>query len=188
MSEATTTLLYALSTLAQTCAALAAFVGAVGIFRLQAIRDGRRQAEHELRLQMIRHASINEADGMASSALLPAIENFRATVRPLPPRLPSVEAARDRWLAFDRPLASSRTALLLFEVWNLLVIGASLVGFNYVSVLASSPWTFLGSLAGGDHHGGRDGGERLRLDQRVTFLQSGGQRMRPEAPWRRAQV
>ena len=33
--------LYELSTLAQTCAALAAFVGAVGIFRLQALRDGR---------------------------------------------------------------------------------------------------------------------------------------------------
>jgi hypothetical protein len=33
--------LYGLSALAQTCAALAAFVGAVGIFRLQALRDGR---------------------------------------------------------------------------------------------------------------------------------------------------
>jgi hypothetical protein len=32
---------YALSTLAQTCAALAAFVGAVGVYRLQSLRDKR---------------------------------------------------------------------------------------------------------------------------------------------------
>ena len=34
-----TTILYALSTIAQTCAALSAFVGAVGIYRLQSLRD-----------------------------------------------------------------------------------------------------------------------------------------------------
>ena len=41
------TLLYVLSTLAQTCAALAAFVGAVGIFRLQTLRDQRAALERE---------------------------------------------------------------------------------------------------------------------------------------------
>jgi uncharacterized membrane protein len=30
----------------------------------------------------------------------------------------------------------------LFEAWNLLVIGAALVGFNYVPALASSSVTF----------------------------------------------
>jgi hypothetical protein len=134
--------LYALSTLAQTCAALAAFVGAVGIFRLQALRDGRRQADHELRLQMIRHISINEAEAMPSSALRPAIEHLRATMRPLPPRLPDVDAAEARWTAFNPLLASSRIALFIFEAWNLLVIGVSVVGFNYVPVLMFTPWAF----------------------------------------------
>jgi hypothetical protein len=43
MSE--TTLLYTLSTLAQTCAALAAFVGAVGLFRLQILREQRKEED-----------------------------------------------------------------------------------------------------------------------------------------------
>src|SRR5436309_9523451 len=49
MSDAETTVLYALSTLAQTCAALAAFVGAVGVFRLQVLATRRRQLEDDLR-------------------------------------------------------------------------------------------------------------------------------------------
>ena len=44
-----TTLLYALSTLAQTCAALAAFVGAVGLFRLQLVREALSSAQRNLR-------------------------------------------------------------------------------------------------------------------------------------------
>ena len=42
--------LYALSTLAQTCAALAAFVGAVGIFRLQILREQRKEEDQTRRL------------------------------------------------------------------------------------------------------------------------------------------
>ena len=37
VTDPQTTILYALSTLAQTCAALAAFVGAVGLYRLQSL-------------------------------------------------------------------------------------------------------------------------------------------------------
>jgi hypothetical protein len=48
MSDEKTILLYALSTLAQTCAALAAFVGAVGLYRLQSLR-GR---QHDLLRQI----------------------------------------------------------------------------------------------------------------------------------------
>lgn len=42
--------LYALSTLAQTCAALAAFVGAVGLFRLQSLKNAQQDAERKLRV------------------------------------------------------------------------------------------------------------------------------------------
>lgn len=30
---------------------------------------------------------------------------------------------------------------MIFETWNLLVIGAALVGFNHVPALAACPWT-----------------------------------------------
>jgi hypothetical protein len=44
-----TTVLYVLTTLAQSCGALAAFVGAVGVFRLQMLREQRKGVERELR-------------------------------------------------------------------------------------------------------------------------------------------
>src|SRR5206468_12658859 len=49
VTDPTTAILYALSTIAQTCAALAAFVGAVGLFRLQSLRDWHAQSERTLR-------------------------------------------------------------------------------------------------------------------------------------------
>src|SRR5262245_35984944 len=42
--------LYALSTLAQTCAALVAFVGAVGIYRLGQLAEQQKRADAELRV------------------------------------------------------------------------------------------------------------------------------------------
>jgi hypothetical protein len=45
--------LYALSTLAQTCAALAAFVGAIGLFLLQSLREQQRVAERALRGSLV---------------------------------------------------------------------------------------------------------------------------------------
>src|SRR2546426_886235 len=47
-----------------------------------------------------------------------------------------------RWKADQPLLQESQRALFVFEAWNLLVIGASLVGFNYIPPLVSSPWTF----------------------------------------------
>ena len=45
--------LYALSTLAQTCAALAAFVGAIGLFLLQLLRERRQATEVALRASLV---------------------------------------------------------------------------------------------------------------------------------------
>jgi DNA-binding NtrC family response regulator len=39
-------------------------------------------------------------------------------------------------------LHDTRRALVILEVWNLAVIGAALVGFNYVPLLATSAVTF----------------------------------------------
>jgi hypothetical protein len=49
-----TTVLYALSTVAQTCAALAALVGAIGLFRLQILREQRKQEDQTRRLYVSR--------------------------------------------------------------------------------------------------------------------------------------
>ena len=43
-----TDLLYALSTLAQTCAALAAFIGAIGLYQIQALRNRHLSAFHDI--------------------------------------------------------------------------------------------------------------------------------------------
>src|SRR5262245_52003438 len=48
-----TTVLYALSTMAQTCAALAALVGALGLFRLQSIRTRQQVVLGEIRQLLI---------------------------------------------------------------------------------------------------------------------------------------
>lgn len=144
MTDAETTVLYALSTLAQTCAALAAFVGAVGVFRLQLVREAQRTAERDLR-------------GLAGAAGL-----FGPDVhfRPMDEITQSVETARgnpvpqsfthpywqatqaagralDAWRAFAPRLIRSRRWLVIFETWNLLLIGAALVGFNYVECVTT---------------------------------------------------
>jgi hypothetical protein len=104
-----TTVLYTLSTLAQTCAALAAFVGAVGVFRLQILREQRREVDQIRRLRLY---TIQRPDGGWDGT--PA--------------------------GFERPIRNSRIVLILFEVWNVGLIAASLIGFNYISTWAGAGW------------------------------------------------
>jgi len=133
--------LYALSTLAQTCAALAAFVGAVGLFRLQVLRASLDTTERNLR-GLASQAHLVSRD---VAALLPVGEIANNVTNADPKQGGFVAAARralDDWRAFPRTIQRSRNGLMVFETWNLLVIGVSLVGFNYVPLLVSSPWTF----------------------------------------------
>jgi hypothetical protein len=144
MSDAETTVLYALSTLAQTCAALAAFVGAVGLYRLQILRGRRREAEFELRRWSEGAATSRDTWRSTLDEILAGLDN------PLDPNhvnLPRARQARVEWAAFPPRIDKSRNALVVFEAWNLLVIGVSLVGFNYVQSVASSPCSFLGLWA-----------------------------------------
>jgi len=72
-------ILYALSTLAQTCAALAAFVGAVGLFRLQALRDGHQSAEERLRSSLVDvRFGAPEASRLPLADILRHVEAVRA--------------------------------------------------------------------------------------------------------------
>jgi hypothetical protein len=135
-----TVVLYALSTLAQTCAALAAFVGAVGLFRLQLLRAGQSTAEHDMR-GLSGQAAIFPRD----VAFWLPVGDIAAGVASADPKQGGfVVAARQAWatwLAFEPRLGCSRRALVIFEGWNLGVIFVSLIGFNHVAWLSSSPWT-----------------------------------------------
>jgi hypothetical protein len=136
-----TILLYTLSTLAQTCAALAALVGAVGLFRLQLLRTGQDIAERNLR-GLAGQALLISGD---IAPLLPIEEIVNMVTHADPKMGRYVVAAHEAlapWRAFPSAIQQSRNGLIAFEAWNLLVIGASLVGFNYIPLLVASPWTF----------------------------------------------
>ncbi len=125
MSE--TTVLYALSTAAQSCAALAAFVGAVGLYRLQALRDRHREVFNMI-AAVLRHTPATTA------------ENLLAEARRRERDHPQVTLLIAEYEGLPGRLRISRRSLIVFEVWNLLVVGASLVGFNHVPRLVGSWW------------------------------------------------
>ena len=143
MSE--TTLLYTLSTLAQTCAALAAFVGAVGLFRLQILREQRKEEDQTRRLYIYAE---QQPDGRWKTPkgfgpfVGPAewVEQEIQRLERLNPSHPVVPFQR-RWEASARPIRASRIALLFFELWNVSLIAASLIGFNYINAWACARWT-----------------------------------------------
>lgn len=143
MTDAQTTVLYALSTLAQTCAALAAFVGAVGLYRLQSLRNEHARNESTLRAlhetatlspEAARRKPIDEivclirANAVQSSTSADVVENMRRALA--------------EWDAYPARRQGATKALFAFEAWNLLVIFFALIGFNYVPALASNSATF----------------------------------------------
>jgi hypothetical protein len=137
-----TTVLYVLSTLAQTCAALAAFVGAVGLYKLQLLRDESIRTERTIRGLMANLIGAMNADSLPTPQLIDA---SRAEAAEPNPGMASVGNAVARelphWDDFITRRRRTTTTLVFFEAWNLIVIGASVAGFNYVPVLASNPWT-----------------------------------------------
>ena len=135
-----TTVLYALSTVAQTCAALAAFVGAVGIFRLQRLFDelGRLEAS----LSATHYELMGHDPSTIARSITKVVAWFHRARDSAPPdtRNPLLAdglATVDAWHATRAQVQRARAALIAFEVWNLGAIGASLVGFNHVQTLAS---------------------------------------------------
>jgi hypothetical protein len=128
VTDAETTLLYTLSTLAQTCAALAAFVGAVGLYRLQWLRARPRDILWEIA------TTLNRAQGTARASLLGEARRVAASDE----NMKILVAEYDR---NPRRITNSIVAMAMFEAWNLLVIFSALVGFNHVPVLAGCAWT-----------------------------------------------
>ena len=144
MSNETTILLYVLSTLAQTVAALAAFVGALGLFKLQLLLTSHGRTEDTIR-------------GIMAPRLSPelSIDQIVATAREF------VEAKSDmlagdqranlaksltKWDGFGGRFNRARKWLIGFEAWNLTIIVGSLLAFNVVERVAgacSTTW-FIG--------------------------------------------
>lgn len=138
MTDQQTTVLYVLTTLAQSCAALAAFVGAVGVFRIQMLREQRQGEEREFRTR----TQILTAKDMIQVPISVVIKTLEE--EDFGPYIgKSVEAAkeaRDQWKRFVPRIKQARTTLIVLELWNLVIIGVALIGFNYVPALTRASW------------------------------------------------
>jgi len=138
VTDAQTTLLYALSMFAQTCAALAAFVGAVGLFKLQLLKGEDARTKHDIR--GILGGTVTSRSKVHALPLDQVIEIARANSQDAPHRSTStskpLREALAEWDTHPLRRKDATTALLGFEGSNLLVILASLVGFSHLEVLA----------------------------------------------------
>jgi hypothetical protein len=117
MSEPT--LLYALSTLAQTCAALAALVGAVGIYRLSLLHGERHAVYEDIWVQLGR-------PGLTREQVLQRARQQATQTPPIAENLAIFDASPNR-------LCRAVIALALFELWQLGSILFALSAFYYVS-------------------------------------------------------
>ena len=129
--------LYALSTVAQTCAALAALVGALALFKLQVMREGHAETERVIRgllgPQTVgpdtpREQVLVEARAVLASSTLRV---FSAD------QVQKMGVAVDEWDQFEGRYGRAVWSLLIFETWNLLAILGSLIGFLCVLWLAA---------------------------------------------------
>ena len=131
--------LYALSTLAQTCAALAAFVGAVGLFRLQILRDQQHDAEFEYRAR-VRAATGHETHAVPIGRVFElerAIPEVNVETRE------HVAGGRNQWAGAEPHMRRTIYTLVGFETWILFVILISLGGLPHVPALACWPGSRL---------------------------------------------
>jgi hypothetical protein len=124
------TLLYVLSTLAQTCAALAAFVGAAGIYRLQVLEQMRRD----------RYDDIFDWFPDAIHHRVDLISNAREVAA----KHPTLVELIKRYDAVEPARKISIRALFIFELCQLVVILFSLIGFAFLNALENSWYTYIG--------------------------------------------
>lgn len=178
MTDQQTNVLYVLTTLAQSCAALAAFVGAVGVFRIQMLREQRQGAEKVLRGRT-HEASIfrDAAFWVPIDDIAKRLDTVRAdlnlkdtdTSNESNPSLGALFAAfkaLDVWRVSEVPFKRTRGALLLLEGWNLAVITVALVGFQPRLSTGRGTFVRLRSRVRGRDHCPRSPWVRLGLDTR----------------------
>jgi hypothetical protein len=122
-----TTLLYVLSTLAQTCAALVAFVGFVGLNQLQVWQQRRTAVHDEIA------AIVGSSTDVLSIARGPRFAEQGEITRRV-----------RRWDSIGTRIRGVRCALVGFEVVQLLVILVALAGFPFVDTLKNCWLTSVG--------------------------------------------
>lgn len=145
-----TTLLYALSTLAQTCATLVAFIGALGLYRLQSLSGRANDTHRNLRGLL---ASVGKFEWKPEVlSLLPdhrvrEIAN-NVIAHPESPHEEQIQESLSEELgrreALGRDVRRTQRLLIFFGGWNLIVILLALVGFDFVAGLASCWLASLG--------------------------------------------
>jgi len=139
-----TTVLYVLTTLAQSCAALAAFVGALGVFRMQMLRDQQRDAARTLQDR----AAFLDFGGR--NVLVIPLPDLAAAVESPKERHPENPGwvqnyewalmAKRSWEAFSPRLRWASVTLVVLEAWTLTIMGVALVGFNFIPWLKCARW------------------------------------------------
>jgi hypothetical protein len=122
--------LYALSTLAQTCAALAAFVGAVGLFRLQTLRDQHRESEFEYRAR-VRMSTGHETHAVPIARVFELDRSITDAEK-----RQYVDEGRSDWQDAAPHVRHTICALAVFEAWILFVILISIGGLAHVRAIA----------------------------------------------------
>jgi hypothetical protein len=138
--------LYALSTLAQTCAALAALVGALGIYVVQGLKERHAAAEREIRsLLPPNRVAKDWAFGIPTDEAIRVARDVAAHPKEAEkPLALQLEQALVEWDSFDRNQRRGKRLLGLFVSWNLLVILLSLGGFTFISKLTCRWWASAG--------------------------------------------
>ena len=137
-------LLYALSTLAQTCAALVAFIGALGLYRLQSIRGNIHEMYRNLRGLL---ASVGKAEWRPEVLAILPDRKVREIANQViaHPENPQQEQIQDslreevgRRETLGRDLRRTQRLVIVFGGLNLMAILISLLGFNFLSYLEES--------------------------------------------------
>lgn len=147
------TILYALSTLAQTCAALLAFIGALGLYRLQSLSGSTQEMYRNLRGLL---ASVGKAEWKPDVlSLLPdrRVREIANNAVASPEGLgqerirDALVRELDRRKVLGGAIRRTQRLLLLFGGWNLLAIAVAILGFDFVSTLAGCRLVSLGLWA-----------------------------------------
>lgn len=146
-STAINSVLYTLSTIAQTCAALAALVGALALYKLQAMRE--RHADEETNIRGLVRPFSTEAAMLETSELITRATRISEAAHSSDSdrfRAKLLAAAVAEFKGFASRHGHALKRLIAFEAWNLFAIFAALIGFSFASWLASHWAVFVIAL------------------------------------------
>jgi hypothetical protein len=154
-----TALYYALSTIAQCAAALAALIGFLGLWRLDRLQEERTQAAHYLRWMMYREHLSNDPQNAQEVMILStdrliaeagsflaanAREESDARLRELLEKFRhSIDIqAYKRWNTLPDEQRRLMHVLRIFLMGTLSILVLAIVGIPFVGTLHTWPWTF----------------------------------------------